>query len=180
VDAIVVQNKAAGGHQATFMADEGNLSIKETLIEIKKAVDIPLIASGGIMSRGDIEAMQKLGAAAVQMGTAFLLTEESGAHPLHKSAIIAMQEDDTVLTEAFSGRQARGVKNEFIEKISKYEDDFLPYPILNRLTQPIRRAAKAKGDVENLSLWSGVKGYQGRRQTVEELVAGLSGDHDDF
>lgn len=176
VDAIVIQNIDAGGHQASFLAEKRPLSKEEALAAIKKAVDIPLIASGGIMSQEDIEKMMALGFVAVQMGTAFLVTEESGAHPLHKKAIIDMKQDDTVMTKAFSGRQARGVKNEFIEKMTQYEKDFLPYPLLNRLTQPIRRAAKTKDNMADLSLWSGVKGYQGQGQTVHELVLSLTGE----
>jgi nitronate monooxygenase len=125
------------------------------------AVRIPVIASGGIMDGRGLVAALALGASAVQMGTAFLVCEESGASPAYKSAVLAAHEDQTRVTRVFSGRPARGIVNRFLQETeaavarSSGELPVLPYPLQNGLTRPLRQAANTRGAADFLSLWAG-------------------------
>jgi nitronate monooxygenase len=111
-----------------------------------------VIASGGIMDGRGIAASLALGAAAAQLGTAFLACAESGVSPAYRAALAAATERDTRVTRAFSGRPARGVVNRFMREA---EDASLPFPLQNGLTRPMRTAAAAAGRADLLSLWAG-------------------------
>lgn len=172
MDMVVVQGSEAGGHRGGFhpQSKEQPIGLIALLPQVTNVLSIPVIAAGGIMNGHGLLAACALGAAGVQMGTAFLLTEESGAHPLHKNAIVTSKEYDTVLTKAFSGKLARGLNNTFIETLKAYEHELPPYPIMNKLTQPIRKAAAQEENKECMSLWSGQGGSFGKRQTVAQLI----------
>lgn len=157
VDAVVAQGSEAGAHRGTFLGDMeaslvGTLALVPQLVD---AVRVPVIAAGGIMDGRGLVAALALGAAGGQMGTAFLVCPESGAHPSHKAALLSAPEDATGLTRAFSGRFARGLRNRFLEEMRDHEDDFAPYPAQNSLTRDIRQAAARQNRPEFLSLWSG-------------------------
>ena len=125
------------------------------------------------MDKQGIKAAFFLGASYVQLGTAFLLTAESGAHPLHKKKIVETPGEYTVVTSVFSGKKARGIYNTFIDEMEG-KDISLAYPVLNALTQPIRKEAKQINDVELMSLWAGQGTLLGREQSVQELVDALT------
>ncbi len=161
MDAVVAQGKEAGGHRGSFLGDQ-LIPLDKLLPAIVQAVGIPVIAAGGIANREDMQHQLLRGAAAVQIGTAFLATEESGAHPLYKQAVIDATENNTVLTKAFSGKSARGIRNEFIEMMEGVS--IAPYPYQNDLTKKIRSEAAAQGRSEFMSLWAG--------ESVEETVVG--------
>ena len=114
---------------------------------------VPVIAAGGIMDGRGVAAVLALGAAAAQMGTAFLLADESGVSAAWRGAIEDAGDDATALTRAFSGRHARGIENAFMRAMK--DVDVPAYPVQNRLTQPLRAAAAAAGDPSVLSLWAG-------------------------
>jgi len=156
MDAVVMQGSEAGGHRATFLG-EANDSMVGTIALVPQTVDhvaIPVIASGGIMDGRGCAAAYMLGAQAVQMGTAFLTTYESGAPHLHKEAILDANEENTVITKAFSGKEARGIQNRFTRFME--EQPFItPYPIQNSLTKGIRSEAATQDNTELMSLWSG-------------------------
>jgi nitronate monooxygenase len=155
VDAIVCQGQEAGGHRGTFSSYDPLYSLHCLLSLIKEEVKLPLIAAGGIMTSASIAAMLALGAVAVQLGTAFLTTHESGAHPTYKKALLA-KSSPTELTQVFSGKPARGIVNRFMEKMNHYP--IAPYPTQHFLTQPLRSLAAEKGHAEFMSLWAG-QGY---------------------
>jgi nitronate monooxygenase len=144
------------------------------------AVQIPVIASGGIMDGRGIVAALALGASAVQMGTAFLTCEEAGIPGAYKEAILTAREDQTRITRAFSGRPARGIVNRFMIEVERNESDeaILPFPSQNSLTRPLRTEAAKQGKSEFLSLWSGQGVRLARRQTAAELVARLAKEID--
>ncbi|MFI1809571.1 NAD(P)H-dependent flavin oxidoreductase [Streptomyces sp. NPDC020422] len=96
-----------------------------------------------------------LGADAVQIGTGFLATRESGASPVHRRALGTPEARTTVLTRLFSGRTARGIPNRFVREMSAHEELVPPYPVQNALMQPIRRAAAAQDRPEYVNLWAG-------------------------
>ena len=109
--------------------------------QIVDHVSIPVVAAGGVMDGRGILASQILGAQGVQMGTAFLTTEESGANQLVKQAVLHSKETDTIVTDVFSGKSARGINNEFVETMKQYEGNIPPYPVQNQLTNSIRKTA---------------------------------------
>ncbi|MBW8348790.1 nitronate monooxygenase [Bacillus sp. IITD106] len=172
MDMVVVQGSEAGGHRGTFIHDhqESLVGLMSLIPQVVDHVKIPVIATGGIMDGRGMMASLCLGAKGVQMGTAFLTCMESGAHPLHKEAILQSTENQTVLTRAFSGKWARGINNKFIEDLHEHETVLPDFPIQNSLTQDIRKAASMQNNREFLSLWSGQSPRLAKKQTVEMLM----------
>ena len=138
-----------------------------------KAVNLPVIATGGLMDGPDIVAALDAGASAAQLGTAFLPCPESGASDVYKRAILAAKQDTTVVTRAFSGRPARGLKNAFIANLDDKLNLILPYPIQNSLTRPMRTAAAQQGLADYLSLWAGQGVARAHAMPAGDLVASL-------
>jgi nitronate monooxygenase len=173
VDAVVAQGAEAGAHRGTFAGsfEEAMVPTLELTEQIAKAVSIPVIASGGLMDGSDVRAALNRGAVAVQLGTAFLACPESGAAEVYKRAILEAQSDTTVITRAFSGRAARGLRNEFIDLVD--EEAILPFPLQNSLTRPMRTAAAKKGEPGFLSLWVGTGVARARAMPAAELIATL-------
>lgn len=175
VDAIVGQGSEAGGHRGTF-ADDFELGLIGTMAlipQLASSVSVPVVAAGGIMDGRGISAALALGAAGAQLGTAFLVTQESGAHPRHKAAILASGEHNAVITRVFSGKPARALANRFTEELRPHEGDLLAYPAQNALTQDIRRAASQQNRPEFLALWSGQAPRLARPLPAAELVRAL-------
>jgi nitronate monooxygenase len=174
VDAVVAQGLEAGAHRGTFL-DSFEASMVPTLDLVRStasAVGIPVIASGGLMDGRDIVSALKAGASAAQLGTAFLACPESGASEVYKRAILAAKEDTTVVTRAFSGRPARGLRNAFTASVDGKEL-ILPYPLQNALTRQMRTAAAQQGLADYLSLWAGQGVARACAMPAGELVARL-------
>ena len=186
VDAIVAQGSEAGGHRGTFAHtfETGMVGLMALVPQMVDQVNSPVVASGGIMDGRGILAALMLGAAGVQMGTAFLTTTESGAHPSYKAAIQQSDDVSTVVTRAFSGRPARGIRNTFIERIEGQGIKIPEYPVQNALTQEIRGIAKKTNNPEWMSLWSGQAGRLARslsaKLLMEELIEDVSVRIKDF
>ncbi|WP_293376856.1 nitronate monooxygenase [Phenylobacterium sp. SCN 70-31] len=156
-DGICAQGFEAGGHRGHFLADPeaslvGTLALVAT---IRSAVDLPVIAAGGIMDGRGVAAVLALGAAAAQMGTAFLLADEATTSRPWRGAIERAGDDATRLTRAFTGRHARGIENRFMRLMHGVQDEVPAYPVQNRLTQPLRAAAAQADEPEMISLWAG-------------------------
>jgi nitronate monooxygenase len=175
VDAIAVQGAEAGAHRGTFAAsfEESMVPMATLLRETCGAVAVPVIASGGIMDGQDIAAALKLGAAAVQLGTAFLPCPESGAPEAYKRALLDAKMDNTVITRAYSGRPARGIPNTFIAMVAGKEDSILPFRQQNDLTRPMRNASGGQGTPEFISLWAGQGVTRSRALPAARLVETL-------
>ncbi len=177
VDAVVAQGSEAGAHRGTFAADfgaamVGTISLVPAMVD---ALQVPVIASGGIMDGRGIAAALALGASAVQMGTAFLTCSEAGVPEVYKEAILAAHEDATRVTRAFSGRPARGIANRFMVEVEgDVPEAVLPYPLQNALTRPLRTAAAHQERSEFLSLWAGQGVRLSRRQPAAELIRQLA------
>ncbi len=176
---LVVQGIEAGAHRGTFGNDSaaGALSTADLLAAVRADADVPLVAAGGIMTAQTVAAMLAAGAVAVQCGTAFLRSPESGASPWHKAALADPRFERTGLTRAFSGRPARGLVNAFM---TEHADAPPAYPEINNATRSLRAAAASVGDVDRMSLWAG-EGYRlavrpsgrgGGRQAVRAVVSG--------
>lgn len=172
MDVVVAQGYEAGGHRGSFLneSEDGAVGTMSLVPQVADAVDIPVVAAGGIMDSRGLRAVMFLGAKAVQMGTAFLTCKESGANELHKEAILNASEDETTLTRSFSGKAARGLKNQFIQEMKEKEKDLPEYPVQNYLTNPIRKVAKEQQNKEYMSLWSGQSPRLAKSQTVGELI----------
>lgn len=178
VDIIVGQGSEAGGHRGTFTG-EFETALIGTMALIPQLVDhvnLPVIAAGGIMDGRGIAAAFALGAMGVQLGTAFLSCPESGAHSEYKKAILHSTDESTVLTRAFSGKPARGIKNRFILEMNQLEGDLPPYPLQNSLTRDIRQAAAKQNRPEFMSLWAGQASRLSQTKSAGELVTDLAAD----
>lgn len=175
VDAVVALGAEAGGHRATFIESfEASMIGTMALVpQIVDAVAVPVIASGGIMDGRGIAAALMLGAQAVQMGTAFLTTQESGIADIYKNAIVAARAEQTRVTRAFSGRPARGISNAFMDEADAIAGDILPYPLQNALTRPMRTAGGQQNNTEVLSLWAGQGAPLARRESATALIERL-------
>jgi nitronate monooxygenase len=180
VDAVVAQGSEAGAHRGTFAGsfEAAMVGTMALVPQIVDAVRVPVIASGGIMDGRGIAAALALGAAAVQMGTAFLTTDESLAPDVYKSAILGARAEATRLTRAFSGRPARGIVNRFMAEFDAHPEAVLPFPLQNALTRPLRNAASKAGKAEFLSLWAGQGAPLARREPAAALVARLAAETD--
>lgn len=172
MDLVVVQGSEAGGHRGNFLRDdeESLIGLISLIPQVVDNVRIPVVAAGGIMDGRGFLAALCLGAQGVQMGTAFLTCVESGAPDVHKDAIIHATEDEIVLTRAFSGKRARGIKNKFVAEMRGHEAAFPEFPIQNRLTEAIRKKASSQQNKEFMSLWSGQSPRLAKRQTVDSLI----------
>jgi nitronate monooxygenase len=152
-DSLVVQGAEAGGHQGTFVAGALNRTpLLEALTAVRGAVDLPLVAAGGIMSGSDAAAALDAGAATVQLGTALLCTPQAGTSAPYRRALLDHRYPDTVITRAFSGRWARGLANRFARE---HADAPNGYPQVHHLTRPLRAAAARADDPDVPNLWAG-------------------------
>ena len=175
VDAIAAQGAEAGAHRGSFAApfEQSMVPLAVLLRGICAGVALPVIASGGIMDGRDVATAMTLGAAAVQLGTAFLPCPESGAPPVYKRALLEAGNDTTVITRAFTGRPARGIANTFIAMVAGKEHAILPFRQQNDLTRPMRNAAGQQGLADFISLWAGQGVARSRAMPAGELVRTL-------
>ncbi|WP_269046220.1 nitronate monooxygenase [Paenarthrobacter sp. Z7-10] len=181
VDALVVQHSNAGSHTAAFLPAPATGPGKAApdaaalVAELRQCVDLPLIGAGGLGSGADIRAVLAAGADAVQLGTVFLRSVESGARQLHKDALADPQYTRTIVTRAFTGKPARALPNRFAREHTQTAPS--GYPSIHRLTSPIRAAAAAQADAEGINLWAGTGWQQARslpaRQLVTDFLQGL-------
>lgn len=174
-DAVIASGIESGGHRGTFIGrqEDATLSGKELWPQVAEAVKIPVIAAGGIMTGVDIIEALSLGASAVQMGTAFLVTDESGINAAYKNRLIHPGDTPTRLTRAFSGRYARGLENRFMQQMLDVEGQVPAYPVQNALTSSIRAEAAKRGDTEMMSLWAGAEVRRARPMPVAKLMQTL-------
>ena len=157
VDAIVASGFEAGGHRGSFLRAAGDsLTGTFSLVpQIADKVDVAVIAAGGIADARGIVAALALGAEAVQMGTAFLACEESGASLLHRQALREKKAGHTALTKGFTGRLARGIHNRLLEELNREGTAILPYPLQRKLIRNLAIPAEAAGRSDLLPLWAG-------------------------
>ena len=174
VHALAAQGPSAGGHRGTFdpAAQPATQPLGELLAEVKAAVNVPVVAAGGLMTAADVGAVLAAGAAAAQLGTAFLLADEAGSSPVHRAALQDRQFTETAVTRAFSGRYARGLRNRFIDE-HEAEAPF-GYPEIHWLTSPLRAAAVRAGDPHATNVWAGTGFRQATTGSVAEIIAKLT------
>ncbi len=175
IDLITVQGVEAGGHRGTFIESIPlpQVGLFSLLPQVKSAVQIPCIAAGGINSAQSIKAAFELGADAVQIGTAFIGTEESQAIASYKDKLTAAKDTDTSLTRAFSGRWARGIRNELMSEIEESGVPIPPYPVQNSLIAKLRKLAQQAGDSDYTTLWAGQSAGGTERKSAKEVFLNL-------
>ncbi|KTD72703.1 NAD(P)H-dependent flavin oxidoreductase [Legionella tucsonensis] len=175
IDAIVAQGSEAGGHRGTFIgkAEDGLIGLFSLIPQFVDQIKIPIIAAGGIMDGRGIIAATYLGAEGIQMGTAFLSCFESGIPDAYKQVLLTQQHDNTVLARAFSGKLARGIRNQFIERMESRIINILDYPIQNTLTSMMRKKAKEQNNIEFMSMWAGQSAQLCRNTSANELIRAL-------
>jgi nitronate monooxygenase len=163
-----------GGHRATF--DPAALPACQPLVVLLAAlsarVDAPIVAAAGLATSDDVNGVISAGAAAAQLGTAFLLAHEAGTNPVHRAALKDPYFTETVVTRAFTGRYARGLRNRFTEE-HEAEAPF-GFPEIGKLTGPLQ-AASAKGtDPHGTARWAGTAFRKARAGSVAEIIGELT------
>ncbi|AYF77080.1 nitronate monooxygenase [Nocardia yunnanensis] len=175
-DVLVAQGAEAGGHRGTFADDPGEdlvdpLGTLALVQLLRAAVDVPIVAAGGIVSGAAVAGVLAVGAAAAQLGTAFMRCPEAGTSPVIRKAIAG--DTPTMLTRAFTGRRARGLRNRFMED---HPDAPVAYPEIHYATGPLRAAARAAGNADEVNLWAGQAHSLAVELPAGELVRTLSAD----
>lgn len=174
VDAVVASGMESGGHRVSFLkpAEESLIGTFALVPQVADAINIPVIAAGGIADRRGYAAARALGADAVQVGSAFLATRESAAVPAYRAVLHSPAASETVLTRVLSGRLARGIPNRVIGELSKTTGT-APFPVQNWLTGRFRPQAAAQGNTELMSLWAGQATPLIRHDSAADVLAEL-------
>ncbi|MBY0335436.1 MAG: nitronate monooxygenase family protein [Acetobacteraceae bacterium] len=170
-DAVIAQGAEAGGHRGSFApegAERGSIGLFALIPRFADALQVPVIAAGGVMDGRGIAAALTLGASAVQMGTAFLRCPEAAIHPAWAERLAAGTPEETVLTRGFSGRLARGLRNEVTQLFAREAP--APYPLQRVFTGPLREAAARSGNAEHMQLWAGQGVALSRAEPAGDLV----------
>jgi nitronate monooxygenase len=172
-DVLVVQGAEAGGHRSSFADEDGEgIGLLSLLTLVRARVSVPLVAAGGIITGAGIAAVLAGGAAAAQLGTAFLRCPEAGTAAVARAAVAGAA--PTALTRAFTGRLARGIRNRFLDEHSAAAPS--AYPEVHHLTAPLRAAGRAAGDADVLNLWAGQTHALGTELPAAELTEALRRD----
>jgi nitronate monooxygenase len=175
-DFVIAQGGEAGGHRGTYLRDPyealtGTFALVRLIV---RAVKLPVVAAGGIMDGAGIAAVLALGAQAAQLGTAFLPCPESGAPQVHKDQLLKATEDDTRITEKFSGKPARGLANRFMKEMERAPQ--LVFPAQNSVTGKLRQASAKAGKPDFVAMWAGQAAPLSRALPAAELIAKLEAE----
>ena len=172
VDVIAASGFEAGGHRGSFLrpADESLTGTISLVPQVADAVSIPVVAAGGISDARGIVAAFALGAEGVQIGTAFLACEESGASAVHRKAILSGHARRTGLTRGFTGRLARGIDNQLLQEFNRPDVEILPYPLQRMLVKNLASLAEKDGNAELLQLWAGQSANLSRHSDAKTLL----------
>ena len=177
-DAIIAQGYEAGGNRGIFLnedvfAQAGTMALVPQVVD---AVDVPVIAAGGIADGRGIAAAFALGASGVQIGTAYLFTPESLISDLHREALRNVRDDQTALTNVFSGRPARGILNRVMREVGPISESAPAFPTAGGALAPLKVAAEAQGSDDFTPLWSGQAAPLGREIGAGELTRTLAAE----
>src|SRR5258708_5061042 len=172
VDVIPASGLVAGGQRGSFLQpSEDSLTGTMALVpQVVDAVRLPVVAAGGIGDARGIVAAFALGAEGVQLGTAFLACEESGANTHHRKALLDGQAKQTALTRGFTGRLARGIKNRLLDELNQKDIEILPYPLQRALVRHLSIPAEKAGRPEFLPLCAGQSANLSRCTHVHALL----------
>lgn len=182
VDAVIAQGLEAGGHRGHFLSDDltRQKGLFALLPQLEQALKVPVIAAGGIADAAGINAARALGAAAVQIGTAYMLCHEATTSPLHRAALQnPTMARHTALTNLFTGRPARGIVNRLMRELGPLSGASPEFPLATAAIAPLRAKAEAAGSGDFSPLWSGAnaRGCKavGAGELTEELARAFRG-----
>jgi nitronate monooxygenase len=170
VDVVIAQGSEAGGHRGMFLTDDvaSQVGTFALVPQIVDAVDVPVVAAGGIADGRGVAAAFALGACGAQVGTAYLRTPEARITDLHKAALRLSHDDDSVLTNVYTGRPARGIKTRFMREVGPIAADAPAFPLAGRAIGSLRATAEAAGSSDFSALWTGQAG-----PLAHDMPAGL-------
>ena len=157
VDAVIAQGLEAGGHRGSFLSNElsSQLGTFALVPQIVRAIDVPVIAAGGIADAHGVSAAITLGAIAAQVGTAYLLCPEATTTAAYRAAFVSESTRHTVVTNVFSGRPARGIVNRLIREIGPMSSIAPAFPLASSAIAPLRAKAESLGSGDFSPLWAG-------------------------
>lgn len=172
VDAVIAQGLEAGGHRGHFLSDDLSRQAGTSALvpQLVAALKIPVIAAGGIATAHAVKAAKALGAAGVQVGTAYLLCPESRTSAVHRAALQSPAAGQTALTRLFTGRPARGIVNRLVRELGPMNDAAPAFPLATAAVLPLRTEAEARGSCDFSPLWAG----EGARSCREVGAAALT------
>jgi nitronate monooxygenase len=175
VNAVVAQGPDAGGHRATFdpLAAPADDPLDDLVSALVACFDCPVVAAGGLGTADDVRRARAAGAAAVQLGTAFLLADEAGTNPVHRAALRDPQFTETAVTRAFTGRYARALRNRFIDDHEAHA--VFGFPQAAMVTGPVQAAAVKLGDPHGVGMWTGSAFRHARSGSATDIVQELAG-----
>ena len=181
VDAIIAQGLEAGGHRGMFLSDDLTTQVGTFALvpQIVHAVSIPVIAAGGIADAAGVAAALALGAAAVQIGTAYLLCPEATTSPVHREALVSSRAKHTALTNVFTGRPARGIVNRLIAELGPISPAAPEFPLATAAVMPLRSKSETQGSSDFSPLWSGQNADGCKNLPAAELTRELAARHSD-
>jgi len=183
VDAVIAQGLEAGGHRGMFLTADITTQIGTfaLLPQVIDAVRVPVIAAGGIADSRGVAAAMRLGAAGVQIGTAYLLCPEATTSELHRAALRSGAARHTALTNVITGRPARAIVNRIVREVGPMRSDVPPFPLAAEAVMPLRAAAEARGSSDFSPLWAGQNASQIRAipaaELTRDLASGLTPDN---
>lgn len=173
-DVIVAQGSEAGGHRGTFKAawaENQQVGLFALLPAVVNAVNIPVVATGGIADERGIVAALALGASAVQIGTGFLRCPEAKLHPAWADALSKTLPEDTLVTRAFSGRPGRAIATDFAQAAMATDAPApAPFPVQRGLTAPMRAIGQKSGDIHRMQAWAGQSAAMARNDPAAEVA----------
>jgi nitronate monooxygenase len=177
VDAIIAQGLEAGGHRGNFLTDDmttqsGTLALVRQIVG---AVGVPVVAAGGIADSAGVAAAMALGAAGVQVGTAYMLCPEATTSAVHRAALASTAARHTALTNLFTGRPARGIVNRLMRELGPMSAIAPEFPLAAALILPLRARAESRGSGDFSPLWSGQNASGCRPTPAGELTHDLIG-----
>jgi nitronate monooxygenase len=178
IDVIAASGFEAGGHRGSFLLPaEASLTGTFSLVpQVADAVTVPVVAAGGIADARGIVAAFALGAEGVQIGTAFLASEESGASVQHRNALRSEMAGRTGLTRGFTGRLARGIHNQLLEELNLPGVEILPYPLQRGLVKNLSVLGEKAERPELLPLWAGQSARLSRESDAKMLLRRLASE----
>jgi len=176
VDAVIAMGLEAGGHRGNFLSDDmgGQVGTFALVPQIVDAVKVPVIAAGGIADARGIVAAFALGASAVQIGTAYMLTPEAKVTPAHREALRSAADDGTRITNLFTGRPARGFVNRLMRDLGAINPAAPSFPLAAGALLPLKAKAEAGGSGDFTNLWSGQAASLAKEMTSGELTRYLA------
>jgi nitronate monooxygenase len=176
VDAIIAQGLEAGGHRGMFLTDDVSTQIgtMALLPQIVSAVKVPVIAAGGIADAAGVAAAMRLGAAGVQVGTAYMCCPEATTSALHRAALQSDAAQHTALTNLFTGRPARGIVNRLMRELGPLSAAAPAFPLATAAIAPLRAAAEARGSGDFSPLWAGQNASGCRNLPAAQLTLELA------